>query len=511
MPDPRPTATQNGPTRHFLTFRLDDRAYALPADDVAEIIRIPAVARMPQSPKGLMGLANLRGEILPVASGRSLLGQGDALDLAEGRAIVMNGASPVALAVDAVTELVELATSQVETREAELASLPGEILRGAFQATKGGQVVKLLDVQALLRTAFVARERPQRLGKQKIGGDGSLRTTDDQSTHSKFVSFAISGQEYALPLEIVREVVAAPDLLATVPHSESLVIGVTKLRDSLLPLLSLRGLLGFARNMEPEKEKVVVATVQGNLVGLVVDEMRAIFSADESRMDPLPEVLAARTGGESRIKAIYRGLGAQGLVSILSSEQIFGDEVMQKLAGTRAPADATRDSEANESQTRQFLAFRLGDEEFGLPIDAVEEVARVPDQIARVPNTPKFLEGIVNLRGEVIPVVDQRRRFNMPAASHTASRRLIVVRTQRHIAGLIVDSVSEVLRSTVDDIDVAPDLTGEATNLVSGVVNLESQNRIVLLLDPAELLTRAERGLLDKFSKQQKMSGRSQE
>ena len=59
--------------------------------------------------------------------------------------------------------------------------------------------------------------------------------------------------------------------------------------------------------------------------------------------------------------------------------------------------------------------FRLGDDEFGLPIEAVDEVARVPDQITRLPKTPKFLEGVVNLRGEVLPVVDQRRRFDMPA------------------------------------------------------------------------------------------------
>ena len=58
--------------------------------------------------------------------------------------------------------------------------------------------------------------------------------------------------------------------------------------------------------------------------------------------------------------------------------------------------------------------FRLDDNEFALPIDAVDEVARVPDQITRLPKTPKFLEGVVNLRGEVLPVVDQRRRFEMP-------------------------------------------------------------------------------------------------
>ena len=504
MPDTGSLTSQAGPTRHFLTFRLNDRFYALPASEVAEVIRIPVVARMPQSPKGLMGLANLRGAILPVASGRSLLGQEDITDAVHGRAIVMNGTAPVAFAVDAVNELVELAESDIETREAELATLAGELLNGAFQPRAGGPVVKLLNVPALLSAAFVARERPQRRLNHHAGNALEDEGVEIGTARPKLVSFSIAGQEYALPLEIVQEIVAAPDLIASVPHSDAVVLGVTSLRDMLLPLLSLRGLLGFGPNPEPLKEKVVVATIQGNLVGLVVDEMRAIFPIDETRIDPIPDILAARTGGESRIAAIYRGTQDRGLVSILSPEQIFGDDVMQRLTDVREKAEAQAGTSATPGESRQYLVFRLGDEEFGLPIEAVEEVARVPDKIARVPNTPKFLEGVVNLRGEVVPVVDQRKRFQMPSLADTSSRRLVIVRTERHIAGLIVDSVSEVLRAIVDDIDVAPDLTGESSRLVTGVVNMEAQNRIVLLLDPAELLTRAERGLLDKFAKQQK-------
>ena len=63
--------------RHFLTFRVSDRRYALPAEDIVEVIRLPPVARVPQAPKGLLGLTNLRGAVLPVASMRSLLGQAD--------------------------------------------------------------------------------------------------------------------------------------------------------------------------------------------------------------------------------------------------------------------------------------------------------------------------------------------------------------------------------------------------------------------------------------------------
>jgi len=209
-------------------------------------------------------------------------------------------------------------------------------------------------------------------------------------------------------------------------------------------------------------------------------------------------MLAARTGGETRIKAIYRGDGGRRLISVLAPEQLFREDVMQRLgAGTQAARpEAAETVDAAESR---FLVFRLGDDEFGLPIDAVDEVARVPDQVTRLPKTPEFLAGVVNLRGEVLPVVDQRRRFGMPEAAKREGRRLIVVRTERHRAGLIVDSVSEVLRALAADIEPAPDLAGEATRLVNGVLNLEAQERIVLLLDPAELLTRTERGLLDEL------------
>jgi purine-binding chemotaxis protein CheW len=147
----------------------------------------------------------------------------------------------------------------------------------------------------------------------------------------------------------------------------------------------------------------------------------------------------------------------------------------------------------------QYVVFRIGDEEFGLPIDTIDEVAHVPDQITRLPKTPKFLEGVVNLRGEVLPVVDQRRRFGMPKLEDKTGRRLVVVRTERHRAGLIVDRASEILRAQPEDIQPPPDLTDDMSRLVHGVINLEKAGRMVLILEPRELLSRAERGLLDAF------------
>jgi len=489
----------------FLTLRTGGELYALGAGEVAEVIRLPSVARVPQAPKGLLGLANLRGAVLPVASLRGLLGLSDAVETGSGtasRAIVLDGTAPAALVVDTIGALVSVESDQIETRQAELAAKPGERLKGAFATTaRDGKsaVVKILDIGALLAGAFVQHDRARpRQALADLGGHE--KTEDTADDRQRLVSFDVAGQEYAFPLESVLELLDAPETLAALPETEELVLGVTPFRDTLLPLLSLRGLLGFPQGARHGREKVVVARVGGALVGLLTDRMRTIFPADAGLIEKIPPVLAARAGGESKIAAIYRGDGGRRLVSLLSPEQLFREDVMQRLkADSGSTPEGEKDTGRASAGERQFVVFRLGGDEFGLPIEAVNEVARVPDQITRLPKAPKFLEGVVNLRGDVVPVVDQRRRFDMPALDEGSGRRLVVVRTERHSAGLIVDSVSEVLRCPASAIEPAPDLTNEAVRLVHGVINLEKAGRIVLLLDPAELLTRAERGLLDAF------------
>jgi purine-binding chemotaxis protein CheW len=427
----------------FLTLGANGQAYALRADEVVEVIRLPPVARVPQAPNGLMGLANLRGSVLPVVSLRGLLGLPEAVGSEPSpasRAIVLDGSVRAAMVVDTIGALVSVEPDQIESHQAELAATPGERLKGAFAmaGTGGGHgaVAKILDIGALVAGAFVQRDRiqPSHALDRPVGREKAEEAADDRP---RLLSFEVAGQEYAFTLGSVLEVLDVPETLAVLPASEELVLGVTPFRDTLLPILSLRGLLGFPQGVRDGREKVVVARVGGALVGLLADRMRAIFPADPGSIEKIPPVLAARAGGESKITSIYRGNGGRRLVSLLSPEQLFREDVMQRLkAGDGSTPARAADEGGMPGEDRQFVVFRLGEDEFGLPIEAVSEVARVPDQVARLPRAPKFLEGVVNLRGEVLPVVDQRRRFDMPPLTEKGGRRLVVVRTERHRAGL---------------------------------------------------------------------------
>ncbi|BBK33422.1 CheW protein [Stella humosa] len=503
--------------RRFLVFRVDQRSYAVTTEDVAEIVRLPTVARVPLAPPSLLGLGNVRGTVMPLVSLRSMLGLPAAAIGDGARAIVLDLPARIAVVVDAVHGVTAVDVGHIEARSASLGTEPGERLAGAFRLDRtvidaAGEVVRILDLHALIALAFAASTRavppPSTVARQDRSKGRSALADEASDRRGKLVTFDVAGQEYALPLEVIREIITIPAQLALVPRAEALVLGIATLRDGLLPLLSLRGLLGFPpRTGADGREKVVVVDVAGNQVGLVADRMLGIVAADDAAIEPTPAILASRTGGEARIKAIYRSPAGRKPVSILATDQLFREDVMHRLGpASRESRDGA--SSAPAGTTIAFLVFRLGDSEFGLAVEMIDEVAKVPAQITRVPRAPKFLEGVVNLRGEVLPIVDQRRRFDMARLEGEGdSRRLVVVRAGRLRAGLIVDSVSEVLRTTAAEIEPPPDLTGEASRLIIGLVSLPASGRIVLLLDPAQLLSPAEQGVLERLGARAAQAG----
>ena len=254
------------------------------------MIQVPAAARVPQSPAALLGLANLRGTVLPLVGLRELLGLSDTAGTAASKAIVLDAGTPVALAVESVASLAAIAANRIEVREAELGARHGELLSGSFQSDADAEVAKILDIEALLAAAFAQRGRVQRQPRASKGAANDARAPSAEAgPATMLVTFDVAGQEFALEFESVQEILPAPATLVAVPRAEMLVLGVTSLRNRLLPLLSLRGLLGFPpKAVADGREKVVVMRVGGALVGLVADRARAILAARPSAVDPIP-------------------------------------------------------------------------------------------------------------------------------------------------------------------------------------------------------------------------------
>ena len=154
--------------------------------------------------------------------------------------------------------------------------------------------------------------------------------------------------------------------------------------------------------------------------------------------------------------------------------------------------DLKKDFDAKE--VLQLVTFRLGNEEFSMDILKVQEIIRHMN-LTRVPRTPDFVDGVINLRGRVIPVLDLRKRFGMAADEKTNETRIIVVDVDNSIVGLKVDAVSEVLRLPADTVEPPPLLVkGTESDYIKGVGKLEG--RLIILLDVGKILSKTEKDAL---------------
>ncbi|WP_352418842.1 chemotaxis protein CheW [Proteiniborus sp.] len=139
----------------------------------------------------------------------------------------------------------------------------------------------------------------------------------------------------------------------------------------------------------------------------------------------------------------------------------------------------------------QYVVFKLGKEEYGIDIMNVREIVQYQESV-KVPNSPKFIEGIINFRGNVIPIVCLKKRFGMKDKATDANTRIIVINLNDKQIGFLVDEASQTIRLDDSNIDPTPDIiTGIERKYITGVGKLD--NRLIILIDLEKVLTEDEK------------------
>lgn len=137
----------------------------------------------------------------------------------------------------------------------------------------------------------------------------------------------------------------------------------------------------------------------------------------------------------------------------------------------------------------QLVAFMLGEEEYTVPIMSVQEII-MPQKTTHLPKIPDFIEGVINLRGHIIPIIDGRKKLGINSENDPADKRTIILELETHTIGLIVDSVSEVLHLNTENIDSTHIDMGNETEVITGIGKYK--DRLLILLDPEKLLSSME-------------------
>jgi purine-binding chemotaxis protein CheW len=490
------STTQQG-TQQFVTFLSGEEVFAADMSPVKEIIRVPQVVRVPLAPAALEGLANLRGKILPIISLRRLFGFSELEHDDSTRALVIDVGQPLGFVVDRVSSVLGVDASHIEDVGSISTTVNTEVLSGLIKDAGGHATIMVLDFAKLIQKEFsqiaAITKNPSVASAAQVQVQSE---EEDSSDELQLVSFNVEGQEYAIAIEDVQEIVQVPEEVIHVPHSESHVLGVMTLRNRLLPLVRLRRIFGLPDSDLDEKSRIVVLTLNGASVGVVVDAVSEVLRVSKSGVDALPEMLA-REGNLAEVTAICRLDDGKRLVSIMTARNLFDHSALKEALNTVKESELESSTETTEvddnlDDDEQVVVFRLDKEEFGAPIASVQEIVRVPEELVRVPQAPSFVEGVINLRGTVLPVIDLRLRLGLKQVERTDRQRIMVFLISDVRTGFIVDQVAEVLKIPKSAIEPAPQLSKEQSLLLSRMANLEKQKRMVQLLDPPHLMEKQE-------------------
>jgi len=609
----------------LVTFLLKDEEFGFDIMSVQEIIRLPKMAKVPRTPAYVDGIANLRGVVLPVIDMRARFGMERAEETDRTRVLVVDiDGVKTGLRVDRVKQVTRVLRSEIEPPPAAIRGASSDYLEGVVKLDKGQRIVMALNAAHVCEigvTRKSASANSVSSGSETESGLASRKSRSVDAEVQKMVTFRIAKEEFAFPMEHVREIlrVETPNQVPDVPDY---VLGVLTVRGQILPVIDLRRLLqqrsladeladngrplreGYERWIDQteksfagglqhkvdgsaaeclrkwlaetnsssqvlmeslakargwnekvikqlqvrtkceergdreaarvcgdeavsggreavaalrrfeeqiaqnirEDQRIIVVDAEGFVLGLVVDHVHEVLNVPKNLMEPPPHITS---NGGMELSGVAKLDDGSRLIMLLDVAHLMRDQKLRDVQNSSQGAvEAEKTGEllktGTEGQERsevQLVTFLLGAEEYGVPISQIQEIDRLA-KITKVPKAAQFIEGITNLRGEVIPVLDTRKRFELEVRPPDDRTRIIIVDLGGVKTGLVVDSVREVLNLARKDIAPPPEAIGSGIDqrFISGIGKVDAGKRMIVLLDVEKILSRQEQAHLSEIT-----------
>jgi chemotaxis signal transduction protein len=426
-----------------VTFRIAKEEFAFHMEHVREILRVQTPNQVPDVPDYVLGVLTVRGQILPVIDLRKLLQQ---------RSLADEFADNCRPLREEYERWIEHASQLMAGgSQTKLECSVTEHLRKWLAETNSSSQL-LMDALAKARgpNEKVIKQLHMRLKHEEMGDRDAA---------------AASGEEI---LGAARETVSA----------------LHRFEQQI------------AQNIQ-EDQRIIVVDAEGFVIGLVVDHVHEVLNVPKNLVEPPPQITS---GGGMELSGVAKLEDGARLIMLLDVANLMKDQKLRKVqdSGRR---QVERESSREILSEVQLVTFMLGAEEFGVPISQIQEIDRL-GKITKVPNAAPFIEGVTNLRGEVIPVLDTRLRFQLEAKISDDRTRIIIVDLGGVKTGLVVDSVREVLNLAVKDIAPPPESIGSGIDqqFISGIGKVDSGRRMIVLLDVEKILSRQQQRQLSEIA-----------
>jgi len=483
------------PSGQLVTFTLDGVEFGLDIDRVQEITPRPDITPVPGAPSFVLGVLNLRGQIIPVLDSRLRFHLEAQEPTSRTRIVILDLAGqPTGLQVDSVAEVVKLEDLTLRETPPLVAGVRSDYLAGMVQV--GKRLITLIDLDRILDSSeFAQRERLlESNSSAPVFGSGNLEDyTEEVDDEIPYVTFQLGQESFGINLQMVEEILELPPV-TKVPDAPDYVMGVICLRDQVLPLLDFIRLLKVEESAQPTARDMVILLSLGNAkLGIAVDGIQEIIRVRPDQVLPPPQTLSE--GESGKLEGIV--VRADRMVSLIKVMDIIAGEDQERIAALGNSISEAQETEQVQTHELPLVVFRLGPEAYALQLHEVREIIMV-GLITPVPRAPGFIEGVLNLRGEVMPVMDLRTRFGLEKVAATNLSRIIITPIGGVFTGLVVDAVDEVMGVDERRLEEPPRVTtGGANTYIHKVAR--TGRGVVFLLDIQRLLTDMEGQQLGAF------------
>lgn len=506
----------------FGSFHLGDVEFALPIAALQEVVNYPErVTPVPLSPAFLLGLFNLRGTLIPIVDLKPLLAiagspSGRATPVMEKIAIVDVDGVRVGLLFDSTSEILRVRASQRTGFEYDPSHTAPQVVAGAIKLDDGDRILQILAPSALVHI----ENMPQLLARQAL----TAPQRRQQRQRLQCVSFTVEHSRLALPMSAIREIIRIPDMQSSALASV-FCVGMLNLRGTVVPVVDFAHFLGLQAS-RPEAEvagtasdprRILIVKQEDVHFGLLVDAVDSIVTYFADELLAMPSFSASHAQLFSGCITREQGDAADDIVLLNADELFTHSQVLELTRGHRElyretdPAQRAKASDtawrgtgakSSRGTRHAYVSFRL-QHMLAVRLDQLREIIHDSPDVMPAPGAPSFVRGMLNLRRELVTIVDLRALYGMPPQDDAQARKILVIEHGRDKFGLLVDAIENIV--TLDEADKLPVpamLLGRAThemrNDMRDAVELPTPDgtaRTAMLLDLQPLKMRLETAL----------------
>ena len=446
--------------KQALIFKLDGCEYAIDSQTLIKIDRKPELTPVSYAPESILGLCSTEGQIIPVFDALHLLiNQKMDIDKSEVRSLILTHDDKlISLMVEEVIGNIDVDKLSVEYIDN---SRDGVI--GFMKYNESVVQILSLDflVNSISMTTLERKEKKQNISKSsEVGKVGNSHV-------NQYLVFNMQDEKFAILIDKVREIIISSRQMISIANSPDEVLGLITLREDVIPVIDLR--IHFKKEaVDSEKNRILIVHTNGSLVGLLVDSIEDIVDIYETQMEELSVKFR-----DEKVSAIAKQ--DSNLTTVLSNNYLstLTEQVQSYMQNDDKNSDNTVSNRDYENYD-EVVIFKLQDEEFAIDIDDILEIVRY-EGFTDIPITKEYILGMINLRGEVIPVVSLMTKLGLKEKKFEEGN-ILISKINGSKVGFFVESVSDIVNIPLNIIKENSD----DKNIFSHTILLDSGARMIL-------------------------------